>query len=65
VHPCAGDRLARSQRTGYSRQAEDLIEHFRTLAGGIGIGIFLTLSIAGQIKITRRSDGNPSESRTS
>lgn len=38
-----------------SRSATYLLGHFRTLAGGIGIGIFLTLCIAGEMKITPRS----------
>lgn len=42
-----------------------LISHFKTGVGGIAIGIFLVLCIAGEMKITRRSRRSPSGPRTS
>jgi len=40
-----------------SRSSIYLINYFKTLAGGIGVGIFLTLCIAGEMKITRTLHG--------
>ena len=48
-----------------SRSAIYLLNYFKTLAGGIGVGIFLTLWIAGEMKITRRSHGGASGPNTS
>ncbi len=48
-----------------SRSAVYLVSYFKTLAGGISVGIFLTLCIAGEMKITRRSHRGPSGQKTS
>jgi len=48
-----------------SRSAIYLVTYFKTLAGGISIGIFLTLCIAGEMKIARRLHGGPSGQKTS
>ena len=47
-----------------SRSAIYLVTYFKTLAGGVSVGIFLTLCIAGEMKITRLH-GSPSGPKTS